>query len=197
MLAAAMEQAKRRFGDPSELSGQLQQSVPRWGRFCFLLEKPRWEPGESLFHFAAKQVLLNFVGWAIVIAPFVPSLAAQWRIADTAKPLQVLAVVAVFMTAFSIAFQVFADRLARALFGSDSERSIRRAAWYCVASLAVFPVLTLMYWPLGIDLATSLFYLRVACYLAPATPVLFVLIARQGAEQIRYEDEWARLQIDG
>jgi hypothetical protein len=46
-----------------------------------------------------------------------------------------------------------------------------------------------------VDLATGLSYLRLSCYLAPAAPALFILLARQQAAEIRYEDEWASLDI--
>ena len=54
----------------------------------------------------------------------------------------------------------------------------------------------LIYWSLPIDSATSLFYLRVSGYLAPVAPALFILLARQGAAEMRYQDKWARLEIE-
>ena len=55
---AALERAKQRFGDPGELTGQLQQAVPRWDRCRSVLENMGYRPSESAWHLAARHFLV-------------------------------------------------------------------------------------------------------------------------------------------
>ena len=55
---AALEQAKQRFGDPRELTGQLQQAVPWLDRFRSILENMGCQPGESAWHLAGRHFLV-------------------------------------------------------------------------------------------------------------------------------------------
>ena len=193
---AALERAKERFGDPRGLSRQLQESVPAWSRFRFLLEKLRLEPGETLLHFAGKCALLTFLSHAMVILILLPLLCVAGRASEIGMLLRIVLVVGITSAAFSFVFTVLADRMARAMYGRDSERSLRKAGLYSLASLAALPVLTfLIYWSLPLDGSTRFFYLQLSCLLAPAVPVLFLLLGRQQAEQFRYEDEWGSLDI--
>jgi hypothetical protein len=41
------KEAKRRFGDPGELTTQLQQAAPRWDRRRSVLENMGYQPDES------------------------------------------------------------------------------------------------------------------------------------------------------
>ncbi len=90
---------------------------------------------------------------------------------------------------------LFGSKISRALYGSDSERSVRTVIFCCLASVLLFPMLvTLIYggfW-LGVPNSTLL----LACAIAPATPVLVVLMARQMADEVRPDEEWARLEIE-
>ncbi len=52
---AALDAARKRFGDPRELSGELQAAVPIWDRAASWNEKLlQYQPGETLPHFAQK-----------------------------------------------------------------------------------------------------------------------------------------------
>lgn len=55
---AALDQARRRFGDPRELTEQLQQAVPRRDRCQSILENMGYRPSESAWHLAAKHFLV-------------------------------------------------------------------------------------------------------------------------------------------
>ncbi len=65
---AALEQAKRRFGDPQELTGQLQQAVPRWDRCRTILENMGCQPGESAWHLAVK----HFLAMLLIYSTYLP-----------------------------------------------------------------------------------------------------------------------------
>jgi hypothetical protein len=62
----ALQRAKERFGDPRELTGQLQRVVPAWDRYWSILESMGCQPGESARHLAVKHfllILLLYVFW--------------------------------------------------------------------------------------------------------------------------------------
>ena len=110
--------------------------------------------------------------------------------------MRILVVVAIASAAFSFALIVLVDRMSRAVYGKASERSLCRAVLIGLASLVVLPMLTfLIYWSLPLDGSTRFSYLKLSCLLAPVVPVLLLLLGRQQAEEIRYEDEWASLHI--
>ena len=68
---AALDQAKRRFGDPGELTTQLQQAVPRWDRWRSILENMGCQPDESAWHLAGKHFLVT-----LMICSYLP----LWRL---------------------------------------------------------------------------------------------------------------------
>ena len=194
---AALDRARQRFGDPSDLSGQLQQTVPRWDRFCAILEQFDLQPGESLLHFAGKQLLVMFVAYVVMtVIVAIPSLIVRGRQAELPVVLHIVSVAMLFTTAVTVLFLFLPHRIGRYLYGSDSERSMRKAAWYGLASLAFLPAMAFgTYWAATGDLAASLAHLRFACLFAPAAPVVLVMIARRMFEEIRYKEEWASLEL--
>ena len=192
---AALEQAKRRIGDPPELSGQLQETVA-CSRFLCLLEKLRLERGESLLHFAGKIVLLTFLLHATVILVLLPLLSIAGRVSEIAMALHVFLVIGIASAAFVFVLGILANRIPRVAYGRAGERSMRKTGLYSLASLAVLPLLTfVIYWSLPLDGSAKVFHLQLSCFLAPTMPVLFLLLARKHAEEFRYEDEWASLEI--
>lgn len=74
---AAIEEAKQRFGDTQELTGQLQQSVSRWDRCWSVFENLGCRPNESAARFAARHFLLSM----LVLTPTLPiyAIAHGWR----------------------------------------------------------------------------------------------------------------------
>ncbi len=74
---------------------------------------------------------------------------------------------------------------------------MRRAFLYALASLPLFPAFALLACgALTWDLEASLAHFRFACWLAPAAPVVFVLMARPMAHESLDEEDWANLEID-
>jgi hypothetical protein len=70
---AALEQAKRRFGDPRELTPQFQQAVPWWDRCRAVLENLGYRSDEAAWHLAAKHFL------AMLPIHFVLLLLLMWK----------------------------------------------------------------------------------------------------------------------
>jgi ATP-dependent Clp protease ATP-binding subunit ClpC len=195
---AALDEARRRFGDPGELSDQIQQTVPRWDRFGAILESMDFQPGESLLHLVGKQSLGMLAGYAVLtLLVGLPSLIVRGREAELPVMLRIVSIVTLFSIAATVLFLYLPHRMGRFLYGSGCERSPPKAAWSSVASLAILPALAFgTYWALTGDLASSLAHLRFACLFAPAAPVVLVMMARVAAEETRYKEEWASLKID-
>jgi len=195
---AVLDRAKRRFGDPSELSGQLQESVSRWERFRAFSERLDFQPGESLWRPAMRLFLVTLAGYAIAMAVEVPIMIARGRVNEVPTALRIVFVVGLVSAAFSVAFILLAHGMRRVLYGRESERSLRTAALYVLAALGFFPGLAFVtYWALTGDLAASLSHLRFACCFAPAAPVVFVLMARGLAIEWNGREEWEELDLGG
>jgi hypothetical protein len=179
---AALEQAKRRFGDPRELTGQLQQAVPRWDRCRSILENMGSQPDESAWHLAAKHLLVTFLIYGIALLAALPILLAFGRCYDLSfeggflgtveEQLRFLGValsmglvVVPFNAALSIVLARLLRKIGPVLAGKRWGRSL----------LAVLCVIAL-------PLAFSAVFAGAA--------VLFIVMARQAAEPWRYREEW-------
>jgi ATP-dependent Clp protease ATP-binding subunit ClpC len=194
---AALLEAKRRFGTPSELTSELQESVSRWERVGFLLEKYfDFRAGEPVLHLAGKSILLMcMMDAAMLLAGVLISLLGA-RPNELPMFLHVTLVTGVVMAAFMFVFLLSPERIGRALYGEKSEQSLRKVMLYCLASLPVLPVFAFVtYLAMTFDLAPSLAHFRFACCFAPATPLIFFLMARPMSEEIRYKQQWASLEI--
>lgn len=193
----ALEHARRRFGDPKELAAELSRSVPRRDRVRRLLDTVDHKPGGSLLQTAIRCGLWTCAAFTVVLPALLPAMWIRGRLDEMGLVLHVLLVMSLVTAAFAFAFVVLSERIGRACYGRESERSMRATGWYCLASLSIFPTMTLLtYWGLFGDLASSLSGFSLACALAPAAPVLFLVIARQVADEIRHEEEWASLDVE-
>lgn len=194
---AALEQAGQRFGDPKELTEELQEAVPKWDRVFPILDELEFKPGRSLLRVAGKHVLFAFALFSVTLLGILPLAWARGRLGEIGFLLHLLLVMCIVSGGFSFVFALLTERLRRALYGRESERSLRQVAVHCLASLPVFPAMTyLTYLGLMGDFTAGLRGVCVACALAPAAPVLFVLMAGRAAEEMRHEEEWTELEIE-
>ncbi len=193
---AAFDQAKRRFGDSRELSVELQGPVSRWGQVGSIVEKYSFQSGESVLHLATASVLWMCLMAVAGLLAAVPVSVLRGKSADFGMLAHVSLVTSVVMAAFTFLFLFLSERIARSLCGEESERSLSKVVLYCLASLTVFPALaSVTYLAMSLDLAASLAHLRFACYFAPTTPLIFLLMGRLMIEEIRYKQQWASLEI--
>jgi ATP-dependent Clp protease ATP-binding subunit ClpC len=194
---AALSQTKTRFGDPGVLSHELKKSLPRGDFVQYVLEKHRWEPGESAGRFIVKHVALSTALWGLmllllmIVAYFFPgrptTMTLRFRLVTT---------VALLSTVYSTLTVFLGTQLCRALYGDDSRKSLRQAAGAALGSLGIIPALTLLaYLGLAGEVPPSSALLIAGCS-SPMSLVLFLLIARKAAADIRYEQEWASLKIE-
>jgi len=170
---AALEQAKRRFGDPRGLTTQLQQAVPRWDRYRSILENMGYRTTESAWHLAGK----HFVVLLLIYLLWVPT----WTLVFGKLPNMELAEVR-----YLVAFVLVGAVLLGALHN-------------VIVSVVLAPLLN----KIGPVLASTLrgrIVLAVLCGLValcglvlPAffgAAVLFILMARQAAKEWRYQQAW-------
>jgi len=194
----ALDQAKRRFGDPSDLTAQLQNTVPFWDRTYYYLDKWGYQPGESMLCCVFKFFLSFAVAYGFLVLVFgIPSLLFRGRQNEIGVMLHIVFYTFIAIWILCNALLFLAERLARAFFLEGSKPSLRMKVFYSLMSFLFCPVFAfLCYWTFTGDFAASLVRLRIGCYMAPATPLLFLWLARQMAEEIRYKRQWASLNID-
>jgi hypothetical protein len=98
--------------------------------------------------------------------------------------------------ALSFVLFVWRMALALALSKAHSGWTVRKVVLYGLVSLPLLPAATfLLYWGLSIDLPTSVSTLHVAGCLAPAFPVMLIVMARLIVKERRYEEAWTSLEI--
>jgi ATP-dependent Clp protease ATP-binding subunit ClpC len=171
---AALEEAKRRFGDPGELTGQLQQAVPRWDRCRSILENLGYRPDESAWHLAARHflaILLIYLLW-LPIWIFAIQKPRNFGPAEVRYLVTLICVAAIPLVSL----------------------------WNVVFSIILAPLLNRM-GPFLASTRRGRLLLGVFCSLVALggfiTPpftgvaVLFILMARQAVKQWRYQADWA------
>jgi ATP-dependent Clp protease ATP-binding subunit ClpC len=194
---AALDQAKRRFGDPRELTGQLQEAVSRWDRVGSVFEKYSFQSGQPILHLAAASVLWMCLMAVAMLLAGVSISVLRGRPNDLGMFVHVSLVASVAVATFTFLFLFLSERIGRVLYGQEGNRSLSKAVLYCLASLAVLPAFAFLSYLAGsFDLAASLAHLRFACYFAPVTPLIFLLMGRLMIEEMRYGQYWASLEIE-
>jgi len=177
---AALEQAKQRFGDPGELTTQLQQAVPRLCRWRSILENMGYRPSESAWHLAAKHFLVMLLIYLLWL-PMILAFKNNWEIPGPAEAQRIIALV---------------------LVGAV----LLVALWNVILSIVLAPLLNKI-GPVFASKRRGRIVLAVLCgfvvlcgLLSPAftgAAVLFILMARQAVKEWRYRDEWAHLDVAG
>jgi hypothetical protein len=197
-VEAALEHARRRFGDPAELTRELQRTVPGWDRFGYYVEKQRYEPGESPWHLAGKYLVMTLVMCAVMVLPAAITLWRRGRSWEIEMALQVVFGLGLNAGTLGFAAAYLPIRIGRALYGDDRERSPWAVAKYGLASAVAFVIsFFLFFLALPGDFNVVSRHFALLCCFAPAVPVLFCAMARKMADENRHEEEWASLDIDG
>jgi ATP-dependent Clp protease ATP-binding subunit ClpC len=193
----ALDQVKRRFGDPRELTSELQESVSQWQRVCSTIEKYNFQSGQPVLHLAATSVLWACLMGVAMLLAGVSISVLRGRPNDLGMFAHVSVVASVAVATFMFLFLFLSERIGRVLYGHEADRSLSKAVLYCLASLAVLPAFAFLSYLAGsCDFAASLAHLRLACYFAPVTPLILLLMARVMIEEVRYKEHWASLEIE-
>jgi hypothetical protein len=169
----ALEQAKRRFGDPKELSGQLQQAVPWWNRCQAALENVGYRSDEAAWHLAVR----HFFAMLLVYYPLMLAIMLAHEDIRHMRPPEGNGTIAIMLVGgvpvislvnvlLSITLAPLVHKIGRGLSGKRFGRILLGEVCCVVA---------------------------VCGLLAPAiagAAILFILMARQAVQQRRYEADW-------
>jgi hypothetical protein len=193
----ALAQVEQRFGDPTDLTPQLQASIPRRDWITRFRELQQFHPDDSLLHRAVWLVLAHIAMYAPVVLILLPLLASRGRLAEFTIASYVLFILFVLSTGLCLLFLLFAERMYRALYGEPSQRSWPRARAYGLLSIAIFPVFVLaLYWVLPDDVTLGYVQFCLLCLSGLLTPPLLLFAARQLAQEIELDQEWTDLKIE-
>lgn len=186
----ALARAALRFGNPAEVTGQLQESVLASDGIRRFWEGP---PGESTIRVAFR---LAWVSGTLAVLSFVVALCAVRSI--RALPLEALimclgGIVALLVYLSGLAF--LTDWMEKALYGPTG-RSRLKAALVAAGSWLFTMLwcagLTWRIWPTEPNYLSGILF---AVWLTPAALLFPYALARSSADRMRYHEEWARLDI--
>ena len=193
--AAALGRAKERFGSPTELTEELQQSVSWVEFFGYVSDKYRHRPEESLLRFGLRHLLLAFVIMTVATLSILPLAWLQGRTHEVGMLMHIMFVMVLFSSGFSFLVMVLVERIGQLLYGQGAP--VRAILPYCMASLLVLPVMTsVVYGGLFLSVGAAMKGFLIGSIVAPTAPLFFCLMARQMKEQIAGEQQWMGLEID-
>jgi hypothetical protein len=187
---AALERTAERFGNPTELTGQLQAAVPAGDVLTGYLDRLWFLPGESAWRLAARRTLL-LAGAFLTL--FLLAVWWSWGNDWPAEVWPLLARVLLGVTILEFGFTYLAEGMRRALYGPQG-RFGPRSLLVAVATSLLVPVAVCVLdaGGAGWGLTDVLSILFVAC----ASVWALVALAGENAERVRYHQEWAGLIID-
>ncbi len=196
--SVAVAKALERFGAPSELTGELQQSVSRLDFIGYVSDLYRYRRGESLLRFGFRH-LVAALGAMVIMVLMMLSLAWMGGRIDEIGFLLRIAAVTVFVVGAGIGFSFtfIGEQMGQILYGQGFHHPARAMISYISLSLLVFPLMAAFTHGLLMlsgDAALKGFLL--GCAAAPAAPVFFYMQARQMKKQISAERDWMGLEID-
>jgi len=184
---AAFERTAQRFGNPAELTGQLQASVPTSDFLQRFLEGMALRTDESMLRRAVRFAVVTFFVCAIYLLPafFVQIRPTEWAV-----------ILAFQTTAFYFAFHSDLMRQALDLDGAKG-RLWRRAAVIAASSSFLISGVTI---GLGLtfsgDVRSNLTDVLPLLPAAVLTPVAFVVPVDCFAAELRAHREWMSLPIN-
>jgi hypothetical protein len=175
---AALDQAKRRFGDTGELTRQLQQAVPRCDRARSILENLAYQPGESLWRLAARHLLVTatlYTVGTLAALPMVMAVGSRYDLAmvpgrgdgwAASGAIEAAIVLSFANAALSLIFALLVNKVGPVLVG-------RRWGRMALAACCVLAM------PLVLSGGLA------------GAAVAFILMAHQTTAEWRYQNEWA------
>lgn len=202
---AATDQAIERFGDPVQVTAELNDTVTRFDSFRQGIEWAAshlvYDPDRSLGSTARSQLLVGtfyflLVGGLVLVS----SMLRGKPVIDssTAHFFLVIAVTMAFLLGpFCLALTFLWYGLGQALFTDTRQRPMSRILGFGFGSMALFPFLafaTMHLCSFG-DWSVTLRHTAYALVVAPFVPFLFLGPAHQWVQERRAHDEWARLDI--
>jgi hypothetical protein len=196
---AAMVRTTQRFGDPAELTIQLQGTVPARDAFDRLLDRAWFRPGEPTLRRAVRHaLLLNTLAFVYMAAMFAVLYGAVGDLLSGRLPAAALVVyttsVLLGMFFFVIGFTYLAEWLRRVL-DAKAGRPWLELLLIAIASTLLLPGLGFVLWLDGAQ--ANLPQLLIVFALGLVVPGMVVHLAKTLALRLRDHHEWATLPLDG
>ncbi len=182
---AALERTAQRFGNPAELTGQLQESVPTLDSIERFADWVFFRPDESAYRRAVRYTIISEVV-AVLILFIAPSLMLDWPTTD-GLVLTYSILLSIGCTMFNICIL---ESSMRRWLGARTRRSWLRFALVLVGSTIVS--MTLGLWAFGVSPKNSFW----VAFFTVGMPVGLAWGLTPGfAARKRYHEDWASLQI--
>jgi hypothetical protein len=166
----ALDEAKRRFGDPRVLASELQDSVPRTGRFAYFFEQQP-HPGESAISYAARNAVLVVFLYAAAIAILLPLMSLHGLLETDTRFVGYLVHIGVAVALLMLVVSLLLSGLRLAIFRGEAKRSFGSL----VMVTGFYGLLALLCPVLGLP--------------------LLAMTAKPLYRELRYQQEWASLDI--
>jgi hypothetical protein len=171
---AAIERTKERFGEPEELTTQLQQTVPWWDRCGAFLENMGYQPTESAWHLAAKHslvlLLVYSAPWILLTSGVLRRLAVEAQREFLTVIVLGLPLIALINVLLSVLLASLLNRIGPVLASKRRGRIL----------------LALLCGMVGLCVLVAIY----ASPLFAGAAVLFILMARQTVKEWRYRSAW-------
>jgi hypothetical protein len=190
---AALARTGERFGDPTELSGQLQAAVPGTDALDRFVDRIWFRPGESTRRRAVRHgllldgVVLAFL--ALIVA--VGMALGSWPVPEMFN-YAISVLVAMFW--FAVGFTYLADWMRQTVYEPTARPGLKALFITAVSSLLV-PVLGYGLWPDFAQLPVQ--EVLVVAALGLVVPAILIHLAKVTAARVRDHREWANLPMDG
>jgi hypothetical protein len=189
--------AAERLGEPTELSAQLQATVPAWDAIRRWDESLSFRPGEPVLRRALRLAEFIFVTILLLFAvvALLCALFARGQSLATLPVWLLLLFAAPVLSLLTFAFTLLEEAMRQAIHNAR-ERPVGRAVLIGLASLLVVPATAFMVEASATrDLASSVSYAARGAIASLLVPACLYLGAGLTARHIRYLEEWASLDI--
>jgi hypothetical protein len=177
---AALDQVRRRFGGPRELTGELQQAVSQGDRFLYFIENfICFRAGESVLRHAVRVAVLPCV-WFAIMCLLVPSvLLIRGRQYEIGRVMFGMLAASVVVSGMVFILTFLAHGLRDALSCDTSRRSIPLAMVHGLLSAFLLPIGGfVLSWTASGDIALGYAHFCFLCWFSLPVPVLLLLIAK-------------------
>jgi len=194
---AALERAQQRFGDPRELSVQIQAAVPRSDRLAGLGDRIMlYRRGESAFAHAVRVAAVMFTAYVMTLVVLPPVLWIRGRPDEIGRLELVNLVAAICLGGLFLIMTLVGHGMRQALF-SKRTRSYLRGTVYALLSAVVVPICGfILAWTATGDAVAGCAHCRSLWWSIPVIPAVMFAAIWQLAKDGKDDDEWASLEIE-
>ncbi|MBD3673104.1 MAG: hypothetical protein HUJ26_06215 [Planctomycetaceae bacterium] len=194
---AALQQTLRRFGNPADVTHELQQTLSWQHRFSYFTEQIQArQPGESYLYLGMKHFLYALV-LSILTSTLILIVRGNNVRTDPATMFWVFAVILAGMSITGSCSQWLVDGMGRALISKSKKSQLR----YGLLSVFLYPAamfaihLGLMLGPRLGEYQISSSAMLAASATACFGPLVVWLMGPMMAERILYQEKWAAIDL--